>query len=56
MLTGAVVLTGGILAGWHYMQPQLVTYSREWHGDEIQDRGRPVHGIRARWNMEGDVR
>ncbi|WP_337032901.1 hypothetical protein [Paenibacillus illinoisensis] len=35
MLTGAVVLTGGILAGWQYMQPQLVTYTAE-NGTEMK--------------------
>ncbi|WP_342551885.1 hypothetical protein [Paenibacillus sp. FSL R7-0652] len=34
-LTGAVVLTGGLLAGWHYMQPKLVTYTAE-NGTEMK--------------------
>ena len=34
-LTGALVVTGGILAGWHYMQPKLVTYTAE-NGTEMK--------------------
>ncbi|MBP2248640.1 hypothetical protein [Paenibacillus xylanexedens] len=35
VLTGAVVVTGGIFAGWHYMQPKLVTYTAE-NGTEMK--------------------
>ena len=35
MFAGAAIVTGGIFAGWHYMQPQLVTYTAD-NGTEMK--------------------